>query len=204
MLITDFALLSALVLANVLGVGMLVPQAQRTWRTGTLDGVSATWIGGGVAINAGWLVYAVRQEVWGVLPVSAGSLILYAAIAAVARRIDPRGFERMLIAALAIASLLGWTTFRGGVEALGLGLAALYTVQFAPAALTAVTSRSLDGVAPSTWIMALIEAAIWWAYGAIISDAAVMLGGIGATAMSAVVVLRSTAGASRPAGSSYG
>ena len=67
----------AVVLATILGVGMLVPQARDLARNRDFRGVSAGWIGGGLAINSGWLVYALAAGLPGLLPVSLGALVLY-------------------------------------------------------------------------------------------------------------------------------
>ncbi len=189
-----FFLLVPVALANVFGVGMLVPQALRLARRRCVSGVSPTWIGVGVAINAGWLIYAAQREVYGLIPVSLGSLVLYLVMANAMYRIDQATFTRAVIAALVVSNVLAWSMAVDGVGTLGLALAGLYTVQFAPASVSAVRTSDLDGVAPSTWVMAFVEAVIWAGYGAAISDVAVLLGGAGASVMSAVVLVRLAGG----------
>jgi uncharacterized protein with PQ loop repeat len=200
MLQTDFLLLATVAGANVLGVGMLVPQAWRSLTTRNLDGVSAAWIGTGLAINIGWTAYGLAAGVAGLLPVSLGSLALYGAIAATARMAAPHFLGRMLRTGLVVLATLTAAALLGRTDGLGLALAALYTVQFAPAALAALTSTSLDGVAPSTWFMSLTEAALWCVYGVAIGDLALILGGAGAGVTSAVVCCRVAwvAGTGRP------
>lgn len=176
--------------ANVLGVGMLVPQTGRILRNRRLDGVSADWIGMGVAVNSGWLLYAWGAEVWGLIGVSLGALALYLAMAAGARRLDRLLFARARTTALVVLNVLGWAAAIGGVDALGLALAGLFTVQFAPAAWTAWTSDTVGGISPGTWLLGLAEAVIWAGYGLAIGDQALTLGGSGATAMSALILLR--------------
>ncbi len=183
-------LLIPVALANVLGVGMLVPQARRLARQRCLAGVSPTWIGVGVAINAGWVLYALQRDVYGLLPVSFGSLVLYLVMAHAMRAIDASTLTTASLAALVVSNLLAWSMAIDGAGALGLTLAGLYTVQFAPAALSAVRSKDLAGVAPSTWVMAFVEAILWAGYGAAIADVAVFLGGAGASVMSLIVLLR--------------
>ncbi len=188
--LTASLLTIAVVSANILGVGMLIPQATRIVRERVLDGVSAEWIGTGLAVNAGWLVYALTAEVWGLLGVSGGALALYAAMAVAARRLDASHFDRTRTTALVILNVLGWAAAVGQVNALGLTLAGLFTVQFAPAVWSAWVSPTLSGISPTTWILALGEAVIWVAYGAAINDRALLLGGFGAAAMSGLVLLR--------------
>ena len=134
---TSLLLTIAVVLANILGVGMLIPQTARILRRGDLDGVSPEWIGMGVAVNVGWLIYAWVAGVWGIFGVSVGGLALYLAMAAKTRRLDPGHFSRSATTALVVLNVLGWAAAVGQVTALGLTLAALFTVQFAPAAWSA-------------------------------------------------------------------
>ena len=52
------------VVATVLGSWMAFPQARRIARTRRVDGVSATWIGVSLALNAWWLTYGLVAGVW--------------------------------------------------------------------------------------------------------------------------------------------
>ncbi len=75
-------LLNLLVLvATVLGSWMAFPQARRIARTRRVDGVSVTWIGVSLAINAWWLSYGLVAGVWALVPVSTISLLLYGVMA---------------------------------------------------------------------------------------------------------------------------
>lgn len=194
--VTSWILAIAVVAANILGVGMLIPQTKRIVRHGSLEGVSAEWIGMGVAVNAGWLIYAWTAAVWGLVGVSTGGLILYVAMALCARRLDTTHFDRARTTALVILNVLGWAAAFGQVPALGFALAALFTVQFAPAAWSAWTSPTITGISPTTWALALGEAVIWAVYGVIIADQALILGGLGASIMSGVILLRLLTGGS--------
>jgi uncharacterized protein with PQ loop repeat len=188
--LTSLVLTIAVVLANILGVGMLIPQTVHILRRGDLDGVSPEWIGMGVAVNVGWLIYAWVAGVWGIFGVSLGGLVLYLVMAAKTRRLDPAHFSRSTTTALLVLNVLGWAAAVGQVTALGLTLAALFTVQFAPAAWSAWTSPTVSGISATTWILALGEAGIWAGYGIAIGDTALLLGGSGASIMSGLVLLR--------------
>ena len=72
---------SMVVVANVTGAGMIVPQVWRLYRLRGVDGVSAIWIGIGIALNLFWLGYAFDRDLWALVPVSSLSLGLYAAMA---------------------------------------------------------------------------------------------------------------------------
>lgn len=190
----------SLVVANVLGVGMIVPQAARLRRRRVADGLSGEWVGVSLAINAWWIAYGLAEELWGVVPVSVGAIVLYGVIALqYVAIVGADGARRVAIGIAGsvwfpLAFLLagGWTT-----AGLAIGLA--YTLQFAPAALAACRSRDLAGIAPATWVMALGEAAIWFAYGVVTDDVALLVGGGGGALMAAIVLARlATAGRARP------
>ncbi len=188
--LTTLLLTVAVLLANVLGVGMLIPQTVRIVRRGDLAGVSPEWIGMGLGVNAGWLIYAWTSGVWGIFGVSVGGLALYLAMAAGTRRLDPAHFSRASTTALLVLNVLGWAAAVGQVTALGLTLAALFTVQFAPAAWSAWTSPTVSGISTTTWVLALGEAVIWAGYGIAIGDRPLLLGGAGASVMASLVLLR--------------
>ena len=175
---------------------MLVPQADRVCRRRQIRGVSAGWVGLGVAINLGWIVVGVFTPAWGLVPVSVASTLVYAAMLVGLGRLR-RGqvLVGLVVAALTVAGF-GLCFAIGGVELLGLAAAGLYTFQFAPAAFAALTASDTSGISPATWIMGFSEAVLWFAYGVHINSLALVLGGLGATLMSAIVVTQ-TRGRSR-------
>ena len=61
-----------------------------------IDGVSAVWIGIGVALNLLWLGYALDRDLWALVPVSSLSLALYATMAVLYMRIAGTGAFRRL------------------------------------------------------------------------------------------------------------
>lgn len=194
-------ILSALIaIANVLGVGMIVPQVRRLGgHYRSAEGVSGGWIGVGIALNVWWLAYATENHVWGMIPVSLGAAALYIAMAALLFRHNGRTAITSVVYGLATLGLLplpfllldGWDTA-------GLAIGASYGLQFTPAAFVAIRSADVSGISLTTWIMALIEAAIWWGYGVSSDDRALVLGGAGATIMSAIILVRLLGG--RPPG----
>ena len=76
-----FLVSSMVVVANMTGAGMIVPQVARLHRFRGVDGVSAIWIGIGITLNLFWLGYGLDQQLWALVPVSALSLVLYLAMA---------------------------------------------------------------------------------------------------------------------------
>jgi len=180
----------AVLIANFFGVAMLIPQAWKSITTRRMQGVSAAWIASGLAINLGWILYGTVRQIWGLLPVSIGSLVLYGAIWIVMHNVDSRRAQRAQAVAVSVLAILAVGFIMGGIDGFGLTLALLYTVQFAPAAWTAITTRELDGLSPTTWFMSLTEASLWTFYGFAIDDTVLIIGGLGAAAMSAVVCAR--------------
>ncbi|MEM7142452.1 MAG: hypothetical protein AAF548_15625 [Actinomycetota bacterium] len=184
-------LTALLIVANVLGAGMIVPQVARTHRRGEIAGVSIAWLGVGVALNAWWVGYALAGHLYGILPVSIGALVLYGILAVLHHRIVGRGTVAGLArGAVAVSLAPGVALALAGWTAAGLMIGLSYAVQFSPAMITAVRSADLSGISPTTWSMAFGEAAIWLVYGLAIADAALVIGGGGGAAMSAVILVR--------------
>lgn len=187
---SPFFISSIVVVANVTGAGMIVPQVLRLHRLRVSEGVSAVWIGIGIALNLLWLLYGLDQGLWALVPVSSLSLVLYLAMAVLLVRIVGRtavlrfvaGFVGAAVAPSSAVLLSGWTL--GGIM---LGLA--YTVQFSPAAWSAIRSPSLAGISATTWLLAWIEASAWLGYGLVSADAAITLGGAGSGVMASVILI---------------
>lgn len=179
------------VVGTATGAGMLVPQAVRLRRRSTLDGVSAKWIGVGLTMNSWWLVYAVTTRLWGLAPLAVLSILLYTDIARSALRI---GGARLTNDFVKGGALLGWLPaaflVAHGWPGAGLAIGLCYGLQFVPAAAEAWRSESLNGLSPTTWILALIEAVAWFIYGLLTGDVALLVGGAGGSVMAAAILLR--------------
>lgn len=188
-----------LVVANLTGAGMIVPQVVRLARTHRLDGVSLPWAGVGIAMNLWWLAYAVAEQVWGIAPVSLGGLVLYAVIVGQVLQIRGIGASRdIVVGAVGIAWLPVVGLLAGGWPGAGLAIGLCYAIQFAPAAWEAMRAANVDGIAPLTWILAWVEAAIWFGYGLHLGDGALIAGGGGGTVMATVILAARTIRSSRP------
>ncbi|MEL6983885.1 MAG: hypothetical protein AAFO29_15775 [Actinomycetota bacterium] len=176
--------------ATVAGAGMIVPQVARLHRTGTTDGVSATWIGVGIAMNLWWLAYAVAIGRLGLIPVSVGGAALYGVMALqLVGLLGPSALgpvARGHLIGLAPAAAL----VAGGWPAAGLTIGLLYGAVFAPAVWSALRSPSVAGISTVTWVLAWLEAVVWLIYGASTSDVALLVGGLGGTVMSSIILLR--------------
>ena len=179
------------VAASVVGSGMALPQAIRLARTGRVDGVSAVWIGVSIAVNVWWTVYAFAVGLWAVLPVSAISLAVYLGMAVVYLRTVGRsaivgmGFGAFVLGMAPLPALL-----IGGWELAGLAIGLSYGIQLAPAVVTAYRTRQLEGVSTSTWTLSFVEGLLWLAYGAMITDLALLAAGATGIMLSGAILLR--------------
>lgn len=195
-------ILTALItVANVLGVGMIVPQVRKLGGpNSSASGVSGAWVGVGIALNGWWLAYATNGQLWGMIPVSLGAAVLYVAMAVLLIRRTGFSAIRSLLAGLVLLGSLPlpFLVFDGW-EMAGLAIGASYALQFVPAAAVAVRSDDVSGISTTTWVMALIEAAIWWGYGVSSDDRALVIGGAGATLTSAIILIR-LLGSTKPQG----
>lgn len=180
------------VVATVLGSWMALPQARRLARTRRVEGVSAVWIGVSLAVNGWWLTYGLAVHVWALVPVSAISLVLYAAIASVYLSTVGRsavfamsfGFFVLGMVPLPFLIVGGWP-----MAAVAVGLS--YGIQLFPAVVAACRTRDLSGVSASTWLIAWVEAALWLAYGALgVADVALTLAGVVGVLMSSIILAR--------------
>ena len=186
---TAVVLSGVVVIANVAGAGMILPQVLRLRRSSSVDGISPTWVGVGIALNSWWVLYAIGSGVLAIAPVAFGGATFYTVIAVEYARITGRRLEPALATGLVVATsgpLLAWAV--GGWSTVGIVLGLSYGIQFAPAVATAVRASSVAAVSTGTWGLAWIEAVGWLVYGLAIMDAALILGGTGGGIMSATIL----------------
>lgn len=179
-----------LLIANVMGAGMIVPQVLRLHRQRVVGGLSAVWVGGSIAMNAWWVAYAVQAARWGIAPVAAAGVVLYSVIGLQLFALVGSDTVRKLAIGLTFASFPLPILLMGGWNAAGLAIGLSYGIQFAPAVHAALRSTDVDGISSATWTMAWVEASIWLVYGLSIGDAALIAGGGGGTLMAAVISVR--------------
>ncbi len=187
-------LIVVLVVANVLGGAMAVPQAHKLLRTRSTAGVSATWAAIGATVNVWWGVYGIAVGDLGIVPVSVVSVMVYVLIASVivgaSSASTTRVAARVIGASVAVSAvpvialgLDGWLTA-------GIALGALYGVQLSPAVVAVYRSIDVTGVALSTWVIALVEAALWGVYGLARIDVGIVTLAIVGVSMSGLVLGR--------------
>lgn len=187
-----FLLTFLVVVANVLGAAMILPQVLKLRRTGVSHGVSSVGVGVGIAQNLWWIAYGLQAEgALGIVPVSIAGAVLYSTIAAQLARIDGLTVFRPIatgFVGIGIIPLIPYVITN--LETTGLVIGLLYGVQFAPAAVSAFRTLQPIGVSAATWSMALIEALVWFVYGLHSGDPALTVGGAGGSFMSAVILMR--------------
>lgn len=192
-------LTSIVVAATVLGSWMALPQARRIARTRRVDGVSATWIGVSLAVNAWWLTYGVAVGVWAVVPVSLISFVLYATMAwffLVAA--GSRGLVGMGLGVFGLGMLPLPFLLVGGWQLAGVAVGFSYGVQLLPAVVASLRTSVLAGVSSATWIIALVEAGLWLAYGLGVGDPALTFAGFVGVAMASIILTRLAVTGHRP------
>jgi uncharacterized protein with PQ loop repeat len=195
----QFLLNFLVVIATLLGSWMAFPQARRIARTRRVDGVSVTWIGVSLAINAWWLAYGLVAGVWALVPVSTISLLLYGVMA----WFFVRSVGRAAIPGLALGMFgLGMVPLPfllvGGWELAGVAVGLSYGIQLLPAVVASLRTSVLSGVSSTTWIIAAIESALWLAYGLGVGDVALTLAGFVGVVMASVILVRLAVTGHRP------
>jgi uncharacterized protein with PQ loop repeat len=190
---------SLVVAATVLGSWMAFPQARRIARTRRVDGVSATWIGVSLALNAWWLTYGLVAGVWALVPVSIISLMLYGVMAC----FYVLSVGRVAVPGLALGALgLGMVPLPflliGGWELAGVVVGLSYGIQLLPAVVASLRTSVLSGVSSTTWIIAAVESMLWLVYGFGVGDVALTLAGLVGVVMASVILVRLAVTGHRP------
>ena len=188
-----------IIIANVMGAGMAYPQASKLIRTGNTRGVSGVWAGVSLTMNIWWLAYGLANGLWGLVPVSGVAAVLYVAIiVAYLRSAGRSAVGGVALGALVLGMVPAPFLLLGGWTVAGLAIGLCYGMQLVPAVVASCRTRELHGVAPSTWIMAWVEAAIRVVYGLIVVDAALLAGGLSGVVMASLIVGRLVATGHEP------
>lgn len=155
--------------ANVLGAAMAIPQARKLLRNRSVDGISVSWAAMSATVNAWWGVYGIGTGDWSIVPVSVVSVLAYLVIAAAIVRFAPTPARHLIAPALtavaAISAIPAIALMVDGWVTAGITLGALYGIQLSPAVVTVYRAVDVSGVALATWVIALVEAGLWGAYG---------------------------------------
>lgn len=185
-------------LATVVAVGGLAPQVARLRRTGDCAGLCLAWPLLGCVTEAGWVAYTFDAGLWLALVPSAVLMAFDASLAVlIVRRAEATMAAPALVAVWAGALVLVTTAL--GWPALGLVLGGAYGVQIAPLLWSAFRTPDPSGIAPLTWVVALVEFALWWWYGLVVDDTAIVVMALIGLFSSAALVARTHVAHHRPA-----
>jgi uncharacterized protein with PQ loop repeat len=146
----------------------LLPQPIRLMRTGVPDGVSPMAVMNIALTELAWLSYGLIEGLVPVWVVSVPALPLGLWTVVLLRRQLTR--RDLLGSGVWLATIvLGWAT-----GTLAVVLAASVFVNYGPQVVTAVRGHHLQGLAPTTWWLALADASLWGAYGFAVGDPALV------------------------------
>ena len=146
----------------------LVPQPLRLARTGVDDGVSPMAAFNQLLSEGAWLTYGLVQARVAIWLVSAVALF-------------PSGWQALLLVRRSrTADLVGAAAFGAAIVAawsagwLGAVLGASVLLTTGPQVVEALRTDDLSGIAPATWWISILDAALWGAYGLAIGDLALV------------------------------
>lgn len=162
-------------LAVVVALAHPVPQVVRVLRTRSVAGVSGatTWLG--LTINVAWVSYGLARGLVPVAVLSGAYVLGYAVVAVLlVRGGNRRGIGTALLAGVALAGLV----VVGGWASLGTVLALAVLPQFLPQVVEAWTADDLTGLAPGTYLIAILDGVVWGGFGAVAGDRPLMLYGV--------------------------
>jgi uncharacterized protein with PQ loop repeat len=169
--------------ASIVFLARLMPQPIRLARTGVPDGVSPLAMMNGVVSDVGWILYGLSVAlvpVWGVAVIALVPGVW--TVVLLRSRITKQDLigAAVWLATIAIAWQVGRLAFILGLSVV---------VNHGPSVWVAVRSRSLEGIARTTWLIALGDAALWGTYGIATGDPALMgYGGVLLSAASTILV----------------
>ncbi len=161
--------------AVVVALAHPVPQIVRVLRTRSVAGVSGstTWLG--LAINLAWVSYGVARGLVPVAVLSTAYVLGYGVVGALlVARGNRRGIGTGALAGVGLAGLVvvgGWT-------ALGTVLALAVLPQFLPQVVEAWRADDLTGLAPGTYLIAVLDGIVWGGFGVVAGDRPLMLYGL--------------------------
>jgi uncharacterized protein with PQ loop repeat len=155
-------------LATVAFLVRLLPQPLRLIRTGVPNGVSPIAVMNIALTELAWLLYGVVEGLVPVWVVSLPAFPLAAWTAVLMRdRITRRDLtiSGLWLAAIAVGFVTG---------TLAVVLTASVFVNYWPQVYTALRGRHLEGLAPATWYLAILDATLWGAYAIAVGDPALI------------------------------
>ena len=180
---------AAVIVATVMAITALVPQARRLLLTRNTAGVSITWTVMGTVTNAAWFVYVSTEGLWASAPATVVSSLFYGWLFVLLTRLGtPWAMAVRIGAAWAVALIV--VTVLTSLAVLGTVLGLAFALQVAPSVWTAYRTYAPAGVAPGTWLLTFIQVFLWGTYGIAHDDAPIIIFSITGSAASSLMLAR--------------
>ncbi len=177
------------VVATAVTFVQILPQIARLLRIGRTEGVSPIWAAIGTTVNIGWIAYVVAEELWVTIPAVLAGAGSYGVVLYLLYRNDAGVRTGLLLSAVvAVACVVvqlvaGWTVL-GTVLGLSNGL------YLGPSVVAAWRSHVPVGVSPLSWVLVALEGLLWGLFGVLVEASPVVVYGVTATLLAALVLLR--------------
>ena len=177
------------VVATAVTFVQILPQIARLLRIGRTEGVSPIWAAIGTTVNIGWIAYVVAEELWVTIPACLAGAGSYGVVLYLLYRNDAGVRTGLLLSAVvAVACVVvqlvaGWTVL-GTVLGLSNGL------YLGPSVVAAWRSHAPVGVSPLSWVLVALEGLLWGLFGVLVEASPVVVFGVTAALLAALVLLR--------------
>jgi len=154
--------------ASVVFLTRLLPQPIRLFRTGVPNGVSPLAMLNSAISDVAWVLYGLSA---GLAPVWVVALLALPPGIWTVGLLRHRITRRDLLGASLWLALIVAAALTGTLAVL---LAMSVIVNQGPQTWVAIRSNHLEGIATTTWYIALVDASLWGGYGVATGDAALM------------------------------
>lgn len=177
------------VAGNTVTFVQIAPQIVRLARTRRIDGVSPAWAAVGMTINLGWITWVLAERLWLPIPAVVAAIVSFGTVLYLLYRngADVRAAlwvsAGIAVACVGIQQAAGWTVL-GTVLGLSNGL------YLGPSVVAAWRAHTPVGVSPLSWVLTVLEGAVWGLYGVVVVEAPIMVYGSTAMLLGALVLLR--------------
>lgn len=162
-----------IMVGTAIGLTRALPQLVRLCRTRNAHGVSADSAGTTSVMSFGWTAYGVLTGQVAVVLASSVAAVMFCLVMVVALRLGrPVSELRTAPVWLFVLAAAGLT---GGATGLGLLLPVSVLVANVPQLLVAWRERDLSGLSLGTWVLSMIEASVWGAYGLLAGDRPILV-----------------------------
>lgn len=176
-------------IGTAIGLVRALPQLLRLLRARDARGVSVDTAGTSSVVSGAWTTYGLLTGQAAVAAASGASAVMFGAVTVVALRFGRRLGEMRTTAVWLLTLLV--VALAGGAGGLGVLLPVSVLVANLPQLLVAWREPDLTGLSLGTWMLSVLEAAVWGAYGLLAGDQSILVyGTLQLTTSGAIVGLR--------------